>query len=45
MIAVKGFAHTVDAPFEIFIEEDNEGRLITLEIKDQNRKSSFLRLI
>ncbi len=45
MISVEGFAHTVDAPVEIFIEEDDDGRLVTLEVKDQNGKSTFLRLL
>ncbi len=44
-VSVDGFAHTVATPVDIFIEENDNGTLSTLEVIDQNGKSNFLRLI
>ena len=45
MIALEGFAHTVNAPVELRITEASNGVVSTLEIIDQNGTSTFLRLL
>ena len=43
VISVEDFTHTVDAPTELYVEENEEGVVTSLEVVDQNGKSSFLR--
>ncbi len=45
VISVKGFSHTVNEPVEMYITEESNGVVSTLEVVDQNGKSTFLRLL
>jgi len=45
MISLEGFSHTVSAPAELFITEASNGVVSTMEVVDQNGKSTILRLI
>ena len=45
MISLEGFSHTVNAPVELYITEESNGVVSTLEIVDQNGVSTFLRLL
>jgi len=45
IISLEGFSHTVSAPVELFIIEESNGVVSTLEVVDQNGKSTFLRLL
>jgi hypothetical protein len=38
------FTHTVDAPVEINLHQEEDGEISALEIIDQNGESTFLRL-
>lgn len=42
-ITLDGFMHTVLAPVELNVEENDQGVVITLEVVDQNGKSTYLR--
>jgi hypothetical protein len=42
-IALDGYMHTVLAPVELYMEENDQGVVITLEVIDQNGKSAYLR--
>lgn len=43
-ISVDGMMHTVKAPVELYVTEESNGVVSTLEVVDQNGKSTFLRL-
>ena len=45
MISLEGFSHTVNAPVELYITQESNGVVSTLEIVDQNGVSTFLRLL
>ena len=45
MITLEGMAHTVKGPQELFITEESNGVVSTLEVKDYNGKSTFLLLL
>jgi len=45
IISLEGFSHTVNTPVELFISEGSNGVISTLEVVDQNGKSTFLRLL
>ena len=45
MITLEGFSHTVYTPVELYITEESNGVVSTLEIVDQNGVSTFLRLL
>lgn len=45
MISASGFSHTVSAPVELYLTEESNGVISTLEVMDQNGKSTFLRLL
>ena len=38
------FTHTIDAPVEIILHQEDDGEISALEIIDQNGESTFLRL-
>jgi len=44
-ITLAGFTHTVNAPVELYLTEEANGVISTLEIIDQNGESTFLRLL
>ncbi|MCV9386284.1 DUF5335 family protein [Reichenbachiella ulvae] len=44
-ISLADYDHKVFAPVELFIEEDEKGRLLTVEIIDQNSQSNYLRFM
>jgi hypothetical protein len=44
-IALEGFIHTVNAPVELYLTEEANGVVSTLEVVDQNGGSTLLRLI
>ncbi len=44
-ISVEGMMHTVDAPVELYLIEESNGVVSTLEVVDQNGISTFLRLL
>jgi hypothetical protein len=44
-ITLEGFAHTVNAPVELYLTEEANGVVSTLEVVDQNGASTFLRLL
>jgi len=44
-ITLEGFTHTVSAPVELYLTEEVNGVVSTLEVVDQNGTSTFLRLI
>ena len=43
VISVENFTHTVAAPTELYIEENEEGVVTSLEVVDQNGQSCYLR--
>ena len=45
VLAVDGFVHMVNAPVEIYINQESDGVASSLEIIDQNGGETFLRLL
>jgi hypothetical protein len=45
VLAVDGFIHMVNEPIEIYMTQESNGMVSTLEILDQNGGATFLRLI
>lgn len=43
VISVEDFSHTVSAPAEMYMEENDKGVVTSLDVIDQNGQSSFLR--
>ena len=39
------FTHTIDAPVELYIHQESNGVVSTLEVVDENDKSTFLRML
>jgi hypothetical protein len=44
-ITLEGFTHSVSAPVELYLTEEANGVVSTLEVVDQNGASTFVRLI
>lgn len=42
-LTLNGYMHTVLAPVELYVEENDQGVVITMEVVDQNGKSTYLR--
>jgi hypothetical protein len=42
-LTLDGYMHTVLAPVELYVEENDQGVVITMEVVDQNEKSTYLR--
>ena len=45
IITLRGFTHSVNAPVELFITEESNGVISTLEVIDQNGISTLLRML
>jgi hypothetical protein len=45
VLAVDGFIHMVNEPVEMYMTQESNGVVSTLEILDQNGAATFLRLI
>jgi len=45
VLAVDGFIHMVNEPVEMYMTQESNGVVSTLEILDQNGTATFLRLI